>query len=60
MGLILKSLAKRLTLIFRRQQFDDKRQYSKKFNNDESIGKKIMVNTYYSFPTVEKTDNRNM
>ena len=43
MILILTSLSKRLTLIVRRQQPDDKSQNTKKLSGDESICKKAMV-----------------
>ena len=46
MSLILTSLSKRLTLIVRRKQPDDKSQDTKKFNNDESICTTVMVKFY--------------
>ena len=43
MNLTLTSLSKRLTLMVRRQQPDDKSRDTKKFNDDEPICKLLMV-----------------
>ena len=46
MSLTLTSLFKRLTLIVRRQQPDDKSRNTIKLNNDESICKTVVVKYY--------------
>ena len=46
MSLTLTSLCKRLTLIVRRQQPDDKSRDTKKLNDDEPICKTVMVKYY--------------
>ena len=46
MSLILISLSKRLTLIVRRQQPDDKGRDTKKFNDNEFFRKTLMIKYY--------------